>query len=75
MTDDITHPLVRQCFYCERDVDPNSRFTWHGVKGWERKGRSGGSDIAAREKVDIYACDACVRSVQAGRVPGQASLL
>jgi hypothetical protein len=76
MTDDLSAPLARPCFYCGKDVDPNSRFTWHGVKGWERPGRKGGSDIAAREKIeDVFACDPCVRLVQAGRVPGQASLL
>ena len=56
-------------------IDAHSRYTWHRVIGWERKGAAGGSDIALREKRDGWAHPHCVSVLQQGRSPGQASLL
>jgi hypothetical protein len=72
MTDDLNSPLTRSCTFCDKALDPDSRYTWHKVTGWERPGRKGGSDIAARTRDgETFACDPCVRDLQAGRVPGR----
>lgn len=71
--------LNRTCFYCGESVDPNSRFTWHRVVGWERKAvaasRRSGSDIALRESRDEYACDSCVSRAKRGVAPRQDAML
>lgn len=49
-----------RCEFCNCKVNPSSRYVWHRVVGWERKGKAGGSDIALRERRDGFACDPCV---------------
>ncbi len=67
------------CLYCQRPVDPQSRFVWRRVSGWERKGvgesRRGGSDITCREAEDDYACDACVSRLRSGLSTAQGAML
>lgn len=55
-----------KCELCGQPVDPYSRYTWHRVIGWERKGAAGGSDIALREKRDGWAHPHCVSMAQQG---------
>lgn len=70
---------MADCFYCGREVDPDNRATYRGVKGWERRAmaasRQGGSDISCRRAVDEYACAPCISKLKSGIDPGQASLL
>ncbi len=68
-------PRSRPCFYCGEPVDPYSRYTWHRVIGWERKGKAGGSDITLREPRDGFAHDHCVSLAKSGLSSGQAALL
>ena len=57
------------CAFCARDVDAESKETWHRVEGWERPGKAGGSDIALRQRVrEGWAHDHCIRMEQ-GRIP------
>lgn len=68
------------CIYCGKPVDPGSRYTWHRVRGWERKAhasatRRGGSDIYLREAVEEFACDACIQKMKSGLSPAQDSLI
>lgn len=63
-----------RCELCGEPVDPTSRFTWHRVVGWERKGKAGGSDIDLREKRDGWAHDFCVSLRQRGYQAGQLSI-
>jgi len=71
----------RACHYCHEKVDPALRSTWQRVVGWQITGRTrpggghGGSDIAARQTIDEYACDRCVSAVKARINPGQVGLL
>jgi hypothetical protein len=69
--------MTAACAYCGRPVDPSSRYTWHLVTGWARRGKAGGSDIACRTPASPsqMACDVCVRRVQAGVSPAQGTLL
>lgn len=52
---------------------------WHRVVGWERKAhtasRRSGSDIALRERRELFACDSCVRRQQRGVNANQQGLL
>jgi hypothetical protein len=64
------------CHFCGGDVDPQSRRTWKRLAGWHRAGAKGGSDVALRETIpDVFACDLCIRRLQAGHAPLQTSLL
>lgn len=71
--------MTRPCHYCGTDVDPLSRYTWRRVTGWELKAsaasRKGGSDIAARESLEEFACHVCIRRRQRGVAPGQGEML
>jgi hypothetical protein len=71
--------VTARCHYCGDPVDPQSRFTWHRIVGWERKAvsasRKGGSDIALREQREEFACDQCVHRLQQGLAPLQEALL
>jgi len=70
---DVQIEFPRPCHYCGHDVDPNRRSTWHRVVGWERAGKAGGSDIVARQRVELFACNRCVDLVKNGHDPGQTS--
>jgi hypothetical protein len=63
------------CHYCGETVDPREYGLWHRVVGWERKGKSGGSDIAFRQQVDGFAHDRCVSAARLGVNHGQETLL
>jgi len=67
------------CAYCDEPVDPNSPSVYRRITGWERKAvassRRGGSDIVLRESGPYWACDACIRRLQAGVDIKQGSLL
>lgn len=69
--------MTVKCFFnCGNDVDTKSRYTWHRVIGWERPGKAGGSDVACRERHgDEFACDVCIRRLQAGVAPAQEALV
>jgi hypothetical protein len=66
------------CSLCGKPIPEGIR-PYRGVHGWERKAlaesRRGGSDIVARQSLDEYACDQCIRRLQAGIAPTQESLL
>lgn len=63
------------CAYCNTPLDPHAGHIWRRVVGWERKARGAtrksGSDIAAREPREEYACDRCIRRLQRGVSPTQ----
>ena len=68
------------CVYCGSQVNPDARSTYRRVIGWEQKAdrftaRRGGSDIYARELLDVFACTVCVDKLRAGVAPAQESLL
>ena len=69
--------MIVKCHYCERPVDTTSRYTWHRVQGWERKGAAGGSDIAMREPHDVmaFAHPECVDLERSGIGVRQEALL
>ena len=57
------------CAFCGEPVDAESKETWHTMRGWERPGRNGGSDIALRQRAgDEFAHDHCIRREQQ-RIP------
>ncbi len=54
-----------KCEFCGEHVDTQSRVTWHRVEGWERPGKSGGSDIALRHRTgEGFAHHHCIRREQ-----------
>jgi hypothetical protein len=56
-----------KCEFCGKPVDAELRETWHRVEGWERPGKSGGSDIALRKRTgEGFAHPMCVRREQEG---------
>jgi hypothetical protein len=60
----------RKCEFCGELVDAQARETWHTMKGWERPGRAGGSDIALRKRTGMgFAHPHCVRREQEGLPP------
>lgn len=66
------------CPFCHKPVDPNSRYAYQRVTGWERKAftptRKHGSDIMYREQLDQWAHGGCVGLAKQGLL-GQMSLL
>jgi len=66
------------CAYCKHPLDPQARTTYRRIVGWERKAfagsRRGGSDIALRERRDVFACPSCIDRLQQGINPNQGSL-
>lgn len=52
---------------------------WHRIVGWERKAHSAsrrsGSDIALRERRELFACDSCIRRQQRNVNANQGSLV
>lgn len=72
--------LAVPCFYgCGRMLDPNDRFVYRRVVGWERKAgvptRRGGSDITLREPLEEFACRICIDRIKDGTSPAQEALL
>jgi len=67
-------------FGCGTEVDPESRYAWREVHGWERRSsptgtRRGGSDISMRKPTGKVACDGCIQRLKAGLSPQQGSLI
>lgn len=65
------------CFYCGDPVDPTDASAWRRVRGWDRRGRAGGSDIVMREPVvpGVMAHASCVERVKAVGTVDQGTLL
>jgi hypothetical protein len=62
--------VVTRCFFCGKEVDPDSRNTYRRLQGWNKKGRSGGSDVYLRELLNTYACAGCISAEKSRRASG-----
>ena len=67
----MTDFVVARCTYCTKPVDPNSRYTYTRVMGWDRPGKAGGSDISLRERLEVFACPTCIERIRSGVNPAQ----
>lgn len=69
--------IYQQCPFCQKGIDPLSRYALRKVTGWERKAvgpsRKSGSDIVFREPLDEWAHGACIALAKQGLL-NQASL-
>jgi hypothetical protein len=73
-------PAEVTCPFCEKPVDPGSRYTMQRCVGWQRiagvraSGKHGGSDIVMRETRQEWAHASCVKLAREGLL-NQGSLL
>lgn len=62
------------CSYCGEMVDAFDRTTFVRIIGWEKKGKSGGSDIVLRQRMDEWAHPHCVDKAKKKIPIGQGTL-
>lgn len=66
---------LRNCVYCQCQVDSNAIGIFQLATGWLMNRRSGGANtIAMPKRQDFYACAECIDKLRHGIPVGQQSL-